>query len=84
VPFSRKLDPLFWSEVPKTPTWIGRSEHLAGLGAIVLSFQGDPRARFVGRIRAPVRPGEPQSSTGGEQRDYHQEKTFSFHYVLHF
>ena len=35
VPLSRELDPLFRSEVRKPPIRIGRTEHLAGLGAVV-------------------------------------------------
>ena len=34
VPLSRELNPLFRSEVGKQPRRIGRTEHLAGLGAV--------------------------------------------------
>lgn len=41
-----------------------------GIGA-TWRVKADARARFVERMRAPGRPGEPQS-TGGEQRRYCQ------------
>ena len=41
-------------------------------------FSAGAHARFVGRMRAPGRPGEPQS-TGGEQRRHCQEQMFCFH-----
>ncbi len=41
-------------------------------------FKADVHARFVGRMCAPGRPGEPQS-TGSEQRRYCQEEMFCFH-----
>ena len=103
VPLSRELDPLFRSEVRKTPIRNGRTEHLAGLGLVVWTrccprlgspgqrggavrikigarwrINADAHARFVERMRAPGRPGEPQS-TGGEQRRYCQGQMFCFH-----
>ena len=108
VPLSRELDPLFRSEVRKPPRRIGRTEHLAGLGAVVWTrgctrlgspgqrggavrikigatwhFNADAHARLVERMRAPGRPGEPQS-TGGEQRRYCQGQMFCFHCFLLF
>ncbi len=87
VPLSRELDPLFRSEVRKPPSRIGRGEprgrieHLAGLGWALWRFEADVHARFVERMRAPGRPGEPQS-TSGEQRRYCQGQMFSFHCFL--
>src|SRR5437588_10412339 len=46
-------------------------------------FSADAHARFVERVRAPGRPGEPQSA-GGEQRRYCQEQMFCFHCFLLF
>jgi hypothetical protein len=46
-------------------------------------FKADAHARFVERMRAPGRPGEPQS-TGGEQRRYCQGQMFCFHCFLLF
>jgi hypothetical protein len=46
-------------------------------------FKADAHARFVERMRAPGRPGEPQS-TDGEQRRYCQEQMFCFHGFLLF
>ena len=82
-PLSRELDPLFRSQVLKPPIRIGRTEHLAGLGAATWHFSADAHARFVERMRAPGRPGEPQS-TGGEQRHYCQGQMFWFHCFLLF
>ena len=82
-PLSRETDPFFRSQVSKPPIRIGRTEHLAGLGLAIRDFTADTHARFVGRMRAPGRPGEPQS-TGGEQRRYCQEQMFCFHCFLLF
>ena len=85
MPLSRELNPLFWSEVHKTPRLIGRREARARIVRL-------PRNRlailcwkvsggwFVGRrmIRAPAGSGEPQS-TGGKEHPYCREKIFSFH-----
>ena len=107
-----ELDPLFRSEVCKTPIRNrrggprGRIEHLARLGSVVCTwvqtrlgsighrvravgiktgatwhFGADAHARFVGPMRAPGRPGEPQS-TGDEQRRYCQGQMFCFHCFL--
>jgi hypothetical protein len=46
-------------------------------------FKADAHARFVGRMRAPSRPSEPQS-TGGEQRRHCQGQMFCFHCFLLF
>lgn len=50
----------------------------AGLGLAMWHFNADTHARLVERMRAPGRPGEPQS-TGGQQRRYRQEEMFCFH-----
>ena len=83
APLSRELDALFRSEVGKPPIRNRRLEHLAGLGSAMWRFQADAHARFLERMRAPGRPGEPQS-TGGEQRRYCQGQMFCFHYILLF
>jgi len=69
MPLSRELDALFRSEVREPLIRLGRTEHLAGVGSAMWRFKADARARFVERMRAPGRPGEPQS-TGREQRRY--------------
>ena len=83
VALSRELDPLFRSEIRKPPRRIGRTEHLAGLWWAIWRFKAGVHARFVQGMRAPGRPGEPQS-TGGEQRRYCHEQIFSFHCFLFF
>src|ERR1051326_8659768 len=49
MPLSRKLDSLFRSEVRKPPIWIGRTQHLGGLGSVVWIMGwarlGSPRQR---------------------------------------
>jgi len=47
----------------------------------VWRFKADAQARFLDRMRAPGRPGEPQS-TGGEQRRCCQGQMFCFHCFL--
>ncbi len=81
VPLSRELDPLLRSEVHKPLRRIGRTKHLAGLGLATRGFKARAHARFLGRMSAPGRPGEPQS-TGGEQRGYCQGQMFCFHCLL--
>jgi hypothetical protein len=44
-------------------------------------FKADAHARFVERMRAPGRSGEPQSA-GGEQRRDCQGQMFCFHCFL--
>jgi len=50
---------------------------------LIWRFRADSHARFLERMRAPGRPGEPQS-TGSEQRRYCQEQMFWFHCFLLF
>jgi hypothetical protein len=89
VPLSRELDPLFRSEVREPPIRNrrreprGRIEHLAGLGWAIWRIKVGTLARCLAGMRAPGRPGEPQS-TGGEQRRYCHEQMFSFHCFLFF
>ena len=45
---------------------------------LIWRFKADAHARFLERMRAPGRPGEPQS-TGGEQRRHCQGQMFCFH-----
>ena len=80
---SRELDTLFGSQLPKPSSGIGGTEHLAGLGWAMWRFKTDAHAGFVERMRAPGRPGEPQS-TGGEQRRYRQGQMFCFHCFMLF
>ena len=80
---SRGLDTLFGSQLPKLPSRIGRMEHLAGVGSAMWRFKTDVHARFLERMRAPGRAGEPQS-TGGEQRRCCQGQMFCFHCFLGF
>lgn len=82
-PLSCEPDPLFRSQIPKPPIRIGRTEYLAGCGSARWRSKADAQARFVERLPAPGRPGEPQS-TGGKQRRYGQEQIFCFHRSLHF
>ena len=54
VPLSRELDPLFRSEVRKPPRRIGRTEHLARLGAVVWT-RGWTRLGSLGQRGGAVR-----------------------------
>jgi len=71
-----------WTVVPESSLkrrfGSGGRSNLAGRGSALWRFKADAHARFVGRMCAPGRRGEPQS-TGSEQRRYCQEQMFCFH-----
>jgi hypothetical protein len=89
VPFSRELDALFRSEVPKASSLIGRAEHLARRGLTIryrilrtpAGFGADVGARFARCIRAAIGLREPQA-TRDEQRRHCYRNMFRFHWFL--